>query len=181
MPATLIARADAVAAGRIAIGGEDCSAAIEGSMTGDMSAEMLKDAGASAVILGHSERRHLHGETNADVAAKAKAAWRGGFMAIICIGDTAAQRAAGPTHAICAEQIAGSVPSAMNGATTAIAHEPLWAIGTGRNPDRTGNSRRAGAYTRLSRGSFRRRRQRGAYPLWRVGQAGQCGGDPGVA
>jgi triosephosphate isomerase len=134
VPATLIARADAVAAGRIAIGGEDCSAAIEGSMTGDMSAEMLKDAGASAVILGHSERRHLHGETNADVAAKAKAAWRGGLMAIICIGETAAQRAAGHTHAVCDEQIAGSVPPAMNGATTAIAHEPLWAIGTGHTP-----------------------------------------------
>jgi triosephosphate isomerase len=134
VPATLIARADSVAAGRIAIGGEDCSAAIEGSMTGDISAEMLKDAGATAVIVGHSERRHLHGETDADVAAKAKAAWRGGLLAIVCIGETAEQRAAGQTHEVCNRQIAGSVPHGMNGATTAIAHEPLWAIGTGHTP-----------------------------------------------
>jgi triosephosphate isomerase len=134
VPATLIARAAAVASGRITIGGEDCSAAAEGAMTGDISAAMLTDAGATAVILGHSERRHLHGETNADVAAKVTAAWRSRLLAIICIGETAVQRAAGRTHAVCDDQIAGSVPTGMTAATTAIAHEPLWAIGTGHPP-----------------------------------------------
>jgi triosephosphate isomerase len=95
---------------------------------------MLRDAGATAVIVGHSERRHLHGETNAMVAAKAKAAWRAGLLAIICIGETASQRAAGQTFAVCDEQLAGSAPAGLNPATTAIAHEPLWAIGSGRTP-----------------------------------------------
>jgi triosephosphate isomerase len=133
-PATLVARAAHVAAGRLAIGGEDCSPDVEGAFTGDISAEMLKDAGASAVIVGHSERRRLHGETNAMVAAKAEAAWRAGLLAIICIGETASQRAAGQTFSFCEEQIACSVPGGMNSAMTAIAHEPLWAIGTGHTP-----------------------------------------------
>ncbi len=133
-PAPLVSRAAHISAGRIDIGGEDCSPNIVGAFTGDISAEMLKDAGASAVIVGHSERRHLHGETNAIVAAKAKAAWRAGLMAIICIGETASQRAAGQTLAVINDQIAASVPAGMNPATTAIAHEPLWAIGTGHTP-----------------------------------------------
>jgi triosephosphate isomerase len=133
-PATLVARAADVAAGRLAIGGEDCSPDIEGAFTGDISAEMLKDAGASAVIVGHSERRLLHGETDAIVLTKAEAAWRAGLLAIICIGETASQRAAGQTFSVCDEQIACSVPAGMNSAMTAIAHEPLWAIGNGRTP-----------------------------------------------
>jgi triosephosphate isomerase len=94
-PATLIGRAVQTAAGRIAIGGQDCASLVAGAFTGDTSAEMLKDAGASAVIVGHSERRQHHGETDAIVATKVLAAWRAGLLAIICIGETMAQRRAG--------------------------------------------------------------------------------------
>ena len=97
-PATLVARAVSHAAGRIAIGGQDCHAAASGAFTGDVSAEMLKDAGARFVIVGHSERRRYHCETDADVAAKAQAAWRAGLTAIICVGETQAQRDAGRAH-----------------------------------------------------------------------------------
>jgi triosephosphate isomerase len=133
-PATLIAPAVAAAAGRIDIGGQDCHAEISGAFTGDISAEMLKDAGASAVIVGHSERRQYHGETDAMVAAKAKAAWRAGLLAIICIGETEAERADGKAFHICSRQIAGSVPAQAKAATTCIAYEPIWAIGTGKTP-----------------------------------------------
>ena len=113
-PATLIARAAAVAGKDIAIGGQDCHAEPSGAFTGDISAEMLKDAGATSVIVGHSERRQYHGETDAAVAAKARAAWRAGLNAIICIGETDAQREQGDALTVCASQIAGSMP---NGAT----------------------------------------------------------------
>jgi triosephosphate isomerase len=131
-PATLLAQAAGIARGRIAIGGQDCRAEASGAFTGDISAEMLKDAGASAVIVGHSERRHYHAETDAMVAAKAKAAWRAGLMAIICIGESGAQRDAGRALEVCARQLAGSVPDGMTAANTAIAYEPIWAIGTGK-------------------------------------------------
>jgi triosephosphate isomerase (TIM) len=133
-PATLIARAAEHALGRIAIGGQDCHAEISGAFTGDVSAEMLKDAGASAVIVGHSERRRYHGETDAMVAAKAKAAWRAGLLAIVCIGESEAERQAGRAFDICTNQIAESLPQGANGANTAIAYEPVWAIGSGRTP-----------------------------------------------
>ncbi|MBS0276625.1 MAG: triose-phosphate isomerase [Proteobacteria bacterium] len=133
-PATLIARAAAQAKGRIAIGGQDCHAQVSGAFTGDISAEMLKDAGASAVIVGHSERRQYHGETDAMVMAKAQAAWRAGLMAIICIGETEAQRVAGHALHICSGQIDNSVPDGLTASNTAIAYEPVWAIGTGRTP-----------------------------------------------
>lgn len=125
LPATLIERAVQVAAGHIAIGGEDCSVEVAGAFTGDLSAEMLKDAGASAVIVGHSERRQHHGETDAVVAAKAEAARRAGLLAIICIGETNSQRLAGKALSVCADQIAGSVPEGMIAADTAIGYEPL--------------------------------------------------------
>lgn len=131
-PATLIERAAKTAAGRIAIGGQDCHAEISGAFTGDVSAEMLKDAGASAVIVGHSERRQYHHETDAMVAAKAKAAWRAGLFAIICIGESEEQRAADKALHICSAQIAASVPEGATGANTAVAYEPIWAIGTGK-------------------------------------------------
>ncbi|HEY2069666.1 MAG TPA: triose-phosphate isomerase [Rhizomicrobium sp.] len=131
-PATLIAQAAWVAKGRVAIGGQDCHTEVSGAFTGDISAEMLKDAGASAVIVGHSERRQYHGETDAIVAAKAKAAWRAGLMAIICIGESEAQREAGHALAVCGSQLAGSVPDGMTAENTAIAYEPIWAIGTGK-------------------------------------------------
>jgi triosephosphate isomerase len=131
-PSTLIARAVQTAAGRVAIGGQDCRREIAGAFTGGISAEMLKDAGASAVIVGHSERRQHQGETDAMVAAKAKAAWRAGILAIICIGETELQRLDGKALSVCGDQIAGSVPDGMTLFANAIAYEPLWAIGTGR-------------------------------------------------
>jgi triosephosphate isomerase len=131
-PATLVARA--AAASRIAIGGQDCHAEISGAFTGDVSAEMLRDAGATAVIVGHSERRQYHAETDAIVAAKAKAAWRAGLTAIICIGETEAERDAGKANDVCRTQLAGSVPGGATAANTAIAYEPVWAIGTGKTP-----------------------------------------------
>jgi triosephosphate isomerase len=134
LPATLIARAVQTAAGRIAIGGQDCSTEIAGAFTGDVSAEMLEDAGASAVIVGHSERRQLHGETDAIVAAKAKAARCAGLLAIICIGETKVQRLAGNALSICGNQIAGSVPEGMTASDAAVGYEPLWAIGSGHMP-----------------------------------------------
>jgi len=131
-PATLIARAAQIAAGRIAIGGQDCHAEISGAFTGDISAEMLKDAGASAVIVGHSERRQFHGESDATVAAKARAAYRAGLLAIVCIGESEAQRESGRAFEICGAQLAGSVPEQATAENTAIAYEPIWAIGSGR-------------------------------------------------
>jgi len=134
VPATLIARAAQAAAGRIAIGGEDCSAEVSGAFTGDISAEMLKGAGATAVIVGHSERRQYHAETDAIVAAKAKAARHAGLLAIICIGETQSQRRNGKALSVCGDQIAGSVPDGMTASSIAIGYEPLWAIGSGHMP-----------------------------------------------
>ena len=107
---------------------------MSGAFTGDVSAEMLKDAGAAWVIVGHSERRQHHGETDSMVAAKAKAAWRAGLLAIICIGETDAQRRAGNALTVCTDQIAGSVPEGITAVGNAIGYEPLWAIGTGDTP-----------------------------------------------
>ncbi len=132
-PATLVARAAAAAKGSVvAIGGQDCHAEAAGAFTGDTSAEMLRDAGASAVIVGHSERRQYHGETDAIIAAKAKAAWRAGLLAIVCIGETESQRDAGKAYDVCRTQLAGSVPPGATPDNTAIAYEPVWAIGTGK-------------------------------------------------
>ena len=134
VPTTIIARAVQTAAGRISIGGEDCSAEISGAFTGDISAEMLKDAGATAVIVGHSERRHHHAETDDIVATKAKAARRAGLLAIICIGETQSQRLNGKAMSVCGDQITGSIPEDMTASAMAIGYEPLWAIGTGLLP-----------------------------------------------
>ena len=131
-PATLLARAAWLAKGAVALGGQDCHAEAAGAFTGDVSAEMLKDAGASYVIVGHSERRQFHGETDAMVAAKAKAAWRAGLKVIICIGESEDQREGGHASEVCFSQIEGSVPLEADGANTAIAYEPIWAIGTGK-------------------------------------------------
>ncbi|WP_411351053.1 triose-phosphate isomerase [Leisingera aquaemixtae] len=132
-PATLLSRAAEAARG-IAIGGQDCHAKASGAHTGDLSAAMLKDAGASAVILGHSERRADHGETDAQVCAKAEAAMAEGLTAVICIGETLAEREAGNTLKVAGTQLAGSVPAPATGANTLIAYEPVWAIGTGKVP-----------------------------------------------
>jgi triosephosphate isomerase len=133
-PATLIARAAWAAKYRVPMGGQDCHAEPCGAFTGDISAEMLKDAGASAVIVGHSERRHYHGETDTMAAAKTRAAWRAGITAIVCIGETEQQRADGKTLHVCSGQVCGSVPKEATAANIVIAYEPIWAIGTGRTP-----------------------------------------------
>ncbi len=132
-PATLLSRA-AAAAPSIPLGGQDCHASASGAHTGDISAEMLKDAGASAVILGHSERRTDHGEADAEVRSKSEAAWQQGLTAVICIGETLAEREAGDALTVAGTQLAGSTPDAATGANTVIAYEPVWAIGTGRVP-----------------------------------------------
>lgn len=133
-PATLITAAVAHA-GEIAIGGQDCHARESGAHTGDVSAAMLRDAGASHVILGHSERRADHGETDAAVSAKAVAAHQAGLITVICVGETEAERDGGETLEVIARQLAGSVPDCANAANTVIAYEPVWAIGTGRTPN----------------------------------------------
>jgi triosephosphate isomerase len=135
VPATLIGRAvEILSSTPVKTGGQDCHAKESGAHTGDISAEMLKDAGASHVIVGHSERRTDHGETDAIVRAKAEAAWRAGIVAIICIGETRAERELGATLDVLTRQIGGSVPPTATVANTVIAYEPVWAIGTGLTP-----------------------------------------------
>jgi triosephosphate isomerase len=131
-PASLLARAHWAAKDVIAFGGQDCHAEASGAFTGDISAEMLRDAGATAVIVGHSERRQYHGETDASVSAKARAAWRAGLFAIICVGETEAQRENGEALDIVSGQLAGSVPDGATPENTTVAYEPVWAIGTGK-------------------------------------------------
>ncbi len=134
-PATLVAAlADAAGGSAILVGGQDCHARASGAHTGDISAAMLADAGASAVIVGHSERRTNHGETSEQVRAKAEAAHAAGITAIICLGETLEQREAGETLAIVHEQLQHSLPTDSTGANTVIAYEPVWAIGTGHTP-----------------------------------------------
>ena len=134
-PAPLIHRAARCVAGTpLRIGGQDCHAAAAGAHTGDVSAAMLADAGASHVILGHSERRADHDERNEEVRAKARAALQAGLAAIICLGETLAEREAANTLDIIAGQMSGSIPDAVTGESLVIAYEPVWAIGTGRVP-----------------------------------------------
>jgi triosephosphate isomerase len=134
-PATLISAAVATVAGSaVQIGGQDCHKDKSGAHTGDISAEMIADAGGVMVIVGHSERRTDHKETDADVRAKAEAAWRAGLLAILCIGETEAERRGGQTEAVLTRQIVGSVPDGATGANLVIAYEPVWAIGTGLTP-----------------------------------------------
>jgi triosephosphate isomerase len=132
-PATLLATFAAAARDSpVAIGGQDCHALAAGPHTGDISAEMLRDAGARAVIVGHSERRQDHGETDAVVCAKAHAAHRAGLYAIICVGETRAERDDGQAATVVRRQLDGSVPHDVQ--NVAIAYEPVWAIGTGQTP-----------------------------------------------
>jgi triosephosphate isomerase len=169
VPATLITRAAQVAAARIGIGGQNCDSEVSGAFTGDISAEMLKDAGACAVIVGHSERRQHHGETNAMVAAKAKAAWRAGLLTIICIGETESQRKDGKALSVCADQIAGSVPDGVALAANALAYEPLWAIGTGHTPT---SEQIVQVHAHIRRCLVVRCGEPRAYPLRRIGETG---------
>jgi triosephosphate isomerase (TIM) len=134
-PATLVtAVAHLLALGTVAVGGQDCHAEPAGAHTGDISATMLRDAGCSHVILGHSERRVDHGESDAQIRAKVAAARAAGLVVILCVGETAAQRDAGQTLRVVATQLAGSLPPRMTAAELVIAYEPVWAIGTGRTP-----------------------------------------------
>lgn len=134
-PATLIHAASAVAIGSgIAIGAQDCHANPPGAHTGDLSAGQLFDAGASAIIVGHSERRADHGETDALVKTKAEAALAQGLVAIICVGETRAQREAGKALVVVGKQVRGSVPANATADQIVIAYEPVWAIGTGLTP-----------------------------------------------
>ena len=134
-PATLIAALAAAARGSsIAIGGQDCHANASGAHTGDIAAEMLKDAGASHCIVGHSERRADHRETNAIVKAKAEAALRAGLTVLVCVGETLAERDGGKTLSVISDQVKNSLPQVASAATTVIAYEPVWAIGTGKTP-----------------------------------------------
>jgi len=133
-PATLVAAAAGLAAGRIALGGQDCHPKASGAHTGDVSAEMLADAGATHVIVGHSERRTDHAESDAIVKAKAEAALRAGLIAIVCVGETEAERRSGRTLDVVGGQIAGSLPEGATAANLVTAYEPVWAIGTGLTP-----------------------------------------------
>lgn len=131
-PATLISAVAHILAGSAcAVGAQDCHAEDAGAHTGDIAAPMLRDAGATHVILGHSERRADHGETSAMVAAKTRAARRAGLVPIVCVGETLAEREAGRAQAVVAEQLAGSLPQGFQGL---VAYEPVWAIGTGLVP-----------------------------------------------
>lgn len=134
-PATLAALAAEILAGSpVALGGQDCHSEKAGAFTGDVSAEMWADLDARYVIVGHSERRAMHGETDAIVSAKAAAAIRAGLSPIVCLGESLAERDAGTTLDVVSRQLAGSVPDAAAAAPFVIAYEPIWAIGTGRTP-----------------------------------------------
>lgn len=133
-PTLLMVMAEVVRGSVLQLGGQDCHASAAGAHTGDVSADMLADAGASAVIVGHSERRSDHGETDRDVRTKVVAAHRAGLTAIVCLGETAGERAAGLTLAVVGRQLAGSIPDGATAARTVVAYEPVWAIGTGLTP-----------------------------------------------
>ena len=134
-PATLLSQMAALATGTaLSVGGQDCHAKSSGAHTGDISAAMLADAGASHVIVGHSERRTDHGETDSLVQSKANAAIAAGLVAVVCIGETESERDAGTTLDVIGRQLTGSVPEGASAANLVIAYEPVWAIGTGRTP-----------------------------------------------
>ncbi len=134
-PATLVAAMAAKSKGSaVSVGGQDCHAKASGAHTGDISSEMMRDAGAAAVIVGHSERRADHGESDATVKAKCEAVHRAGLVAIVCVGETADERKAGRTLQVVGRQLAGSLPDGITAAATILAYEPVWAIGTGLTP-----------------------------------------------
>ena len=134
-PFTLVREvAAALEGGPVAVGGQDCHAAAKGAHTGDVSAPMLRDAGARFVILGHSERRAEHGEGDAVVLAKTEAAVATGLVPIVCVGESEAERLAGEAESVVTRQLDGSLPDGFAGAGGVVAYEPVWAIGTGRTP-----------------------------------------------
>lgn len=153
-PATLLREAARLAEGSgIRVGAQDCHPKASGAHTGDISAEMIRDAGATAVVVGHSERRTDHGETDAVVRAKAEAAWRAGLLAVVCVGESRGEREAGQAETVVGKQIAGSVPDGATADRLVVAYEPIWAIGTGLTPTRED----VGAIHRAIRGTLRER------------------------
>ncbi len=164
-PATLLHAAATLFEGSpVEVGAQDCHPEAKGAFTGDLSAPILKDAGATAVIVGHSERRSGHGETSRDVRAKAAAALKAGLKVIICIGETKGERAAGLAGEVCARQLADSVPDESTPETVTIAYEPVWAIGTGLScttPDIT-------SIHELVRGKLHARFPESAKKRWRI-------------
>jgi triosephosphate isomerase (TIM) len=134
-PATLIAQAALrIGSSNLSLGGQDCYTQVSGAFTGDISAGMLKDAGAAYVIVGHSERRAYHHETDEVVRAKAEAAMKAGLTPIVCVGETRAEREAGEQAAVVIRQLRGSLPAEASSETVVVAYEPIWAIGTGLTP-----------------------------------------------
>ena len=173
-PFTLLAAVgEALAGSGVALGGQDCHPAPSGAFTGCISAEMLRDAGCSHAIVGHSERRHTCGETDADVRAKTEAAWRAGLVAIVCVGETRAEREAGRAREVVSAQIAGSIPDGADAGKLIVAYEPVWAIGTGLTPT-------TGRHRRNPRRDPRPRAGRHAHPVRRLGQSEKRRRDPGA-
>ena len=174
-PATLLAQtAWTVKGSNVLLGGQDCHAAASGAHTGDIAAEMLADAGATAVIVGHSERRAAHGELDSIVRAKAAAAHRAGLTAIVCVGETAGERGAGLTEVVVRRQLAGSLPDAATAANTVVAYEPVWAIGTGLTPTAADVARVHAAIRQALTARFAAEGARHAHPLRGLGEALQC-------
>ena len=166
-PATLLTEIGAAVDGTpIHLGAQDCHAEAAGAHTGDVSAEMLADAGCAYVIVGHSERRADHGEPDALVRAKAAAVHRAGLAAIVCVGESAAERDAGQAFAVVESQARGSLPEGATAANTVLAYEPVWAIGSGRTPSA---AEVEAMHTHLRTGD----RRRDAHPLRRLGQGRQ--------
>ena len=154
-PATLLGLFAAIVEGSaVRLGAQDCHTESHGAFTGDISAEMLKDAGASAVIVGHSERRTYHKETDADVRAKALAARRAGLCAIVCVGETRAERENGHALAVVRTQLDGSVPDGATAGNLVVAYEPVWAIGSGLTPTPADVAEMHGSIRRLLRLRF---------------------------
>ena len=177
-PATLTISAAAVLqGGPMALGAQDCHPKASGAYTGDISAPMLKDAGASYVIVGHSERRAGYGESDALVRAKAEAAHEAGLAAIVCVGETRAEREAGEAISVVSGQIRGSLPPAATPANLVVAYEPVWAIGTGPDADRPRCRRRAWRDPRAAGRNLWRGGRAHAHSLRRLGQTVQRRGN----
>jgi len=154
-PATLVLPlAEAAQGSRLLVGAQNCHWAASGAYTGDIAAEMLADAGAVAVIVGHSERRGGHSERDRDVRLKVEAAHRAGLTAILCVGETAGERAAGLTLEVVTRQLLGSLPDGASAANTSVAYEPVWAIGTGVTPGPSDVAQVQGALRRALTGRF---------------------------
>lgn len=154
-PATLLGLFAAIVEGSaVRLGAQDCHTESHGAFTGDISAEMLKDAGASAVIVGHSERRTYHKETDADVRAKALAARRAGLCAVVCVGETRAERENGHALAVVRTQLDGSIPDGATAGNLVVAYEPVWAIGSGLTPTPADVAEMHGSIRRLLRLRF---------------------------